>query len=88
MVDTEEQLLASNELQVFPNPTNDQVTLALPGAQLQALSVYDQTGRLMLQQKLGFGEREEVSLTQLPSGIYWLKVVTDNGVISQKISKQ
>lgn len=88
VVDTEDQLLASNELQVFPNPTNDQVTLSLPGAQLKELSVYDQTGRLMLQQKLDFGEWGEVSLGQLPPGIYWLKVVTDNGVISQKISKQ
>ncbi len=88
VVDTEEQLLASNELQVFPNPTNDQVTLSLPGTELQALSVYDQTGRLMLLQKLDFGERGEVSLAQLPSGVYWLKVVTDGGVISQKIIKQ
>lgn len=88
VVDTEEQLPVTNELQVFPNPTNDQITLSLPGTQLQALSVYDQTGRLMLQQKLAYGEREEVALGQLPSGIYWLKVITSNGVITQKISKQ
>ena len=88
VVDTEEQLPLASELQIFPNPTNDQMTLSLSGAQMQSLSVYDQTGRLMLQQKLSFGEREEVALGRLPAGMYWLKVVTSDGVISQKISKQ
>jgi hypothetical protein len=88
VVDTEEQLPVANELQIFPNPTNDLITLSLPGAQLHALQVYDQTGRLMLQRKLSLGEREEVALGRLPAGMYWLKVVTSDGVISQKISKQ
>ena len=88
VVDTEEQLPLASELQVFPNPTNDQITLSLSGAQMQSLSVYDQTGRLMLQQKLSFGERAEVALGTLPAGVYWLKVITSDGVITRKISKQ
>jgi hypothetical protein len=58
---------------IYPNPVNDRLFVRFPEASAKALvSVYDQNGRLILQQAFSPGAALDVSA--LPEGIYQLTV--------------
>jgi len=80
--DTEERpLVQEGALEVFPNPAQGQFNLKIAAADLQGDGIigtlYNTTGKVVRQYLLG-QEFEQLSLSGLPSGTYWLKV--SNGV--------
>ena len=85
-------LLEGNGLQfaVAPNPADDQLTVFLsdPGQSRAQLILTDETGRLVQQHELELqsGTSFQLSSTELPSGLYFLTVVTPSGRKSKKIS--
>lgn len=65
-------------INVFPNPATNFLTIALDGEYQDAeLNFYDQAGHLLLKKYLN-GARTEVSLESFTSGIYFLKVISEN----------
>jgi Secretion system C-terminal sorting domain len=91
---------ASNEISALagslvlaPNPTNGHLVadfmLKKPGAIV--FQVFDNLGRLVMQQQQISNDthvRHEMQLGELINGTYFLKVQTDDGVISGRIVKQ
>ena len=75
---------------VAPNPADDQLTIFLsdPGQSKAQLILTDETGRQVQQQELELqsGTSFQLSATELPSGLYFLTVVTPSGRKSKKIS--
>lgn len=65
---------------VFPNPTNDFVTLKIEKGEIQNLEfiLFDAQGRFLLQKELT-GSEQKVSFEQLNPGNYFLKV-SKNGM--------
>lgn len=74
----------SLELAIFPNPTTDVCTLTLPPSSDTAeLLIYGATGQLLQRQSVRGGvEQLELSLAELPAGLYWvsLRRGTDYGM--------
>ncbi len=73
-----------NTLQIFPNPTAANAYLSIEAAFSQAamMTLYDQQGRLILQQQqsLHLGENLlPLSLENLSDGLYWVTVLAENG---------
>jgi hypothetical protein len=81
---------SGNEKQftVFPNPTTGKVKLGLDQAPEKGtfLSVYDMTGKLILQQPI---EREEqwIDLKGNPTGVYFISINTKNYHVQKIILK-
>ncbi|MEG1591558.1 fibronectin type III domain-containing protein [Chryseobacterium sp.] len=69
------ELMMKENLSVYPNPFTDQITISgdLP---LQSVTVYDASGKIVKEIK---GNARTISLQQIPSGIYMMKLIMKNG---------
>ncbi|MBR9920142.1 MAG: T9SS type A sorting domain-containing protein [Bacteroidetes bacterium] len=90
-VSTKEQL-SQKDLTVYPNPTTDLVYLDIDDSLTgnARISLMDQLGRMIStqnQQLLG-GETIELPLNGLSSGLYFLRLETENGQISKRLLVQ
>ena len=78
--------IEKDKLSISPNPVNDHVTVEWEGSSTGTLSVFDQTGRLVLGQSLQSGET--VFFNELPPGNYAVIIETANEIISTRFMKQ
>ena len=72
---------------VYPNPTSSHITIETGSMEMEDVTIYDVHGRIWNEMSPK-SVSTTVDLTNLPAGIYQLKITTANGVYHQSISKQ
>jgi hypothetical protein len=73
-----EQLRANSFLQIFPNPATESILLKVPeNTKAEWLQVFDNRGQLQISQKAS--DFMEITLAELPSGMYFIKLQTADG---------
>jgi hypothetical protein len=79
----------SNAVSIYPNPANDRVTIEYcsDSASENYLVLYTTNGRQLLHQDTKNGETT-IDISAFPSGMYFMKLVTDNSIAVKKIIKQ
>ena len=81
-------VLKSNyKIQLFPNPTSDKLILSLEGIERADISLTDINGKVILH-KLGLFDKDFISLSNLESGIYFVKVKTSEFSKEIRVIKQ
>ncbi|RMG88790.1 MAG: T9SS C-terminal target domain-containing protein, partial [Bacteroidetes bacterium] len=89
LVVSAEEVARVEQMTLFPNPTDGRVTLELRLSQPTdlTLQVFDANGRIAWTQgRPHVAEtREEIDLSALPDGIYFLRVITPDGSDYRKI---
>ena len=85
------EVLANNEIKVFPNPARDNATVSLTLNETSKVSVeiLDMVGRVIntVNQELGEGNQKiDLSTAGLPSGLYNLKITAGSSVITKPLS--
>jgi hypothetical protein len=72
---------------VFPNPANEQITVALPSALKGTVSLYDLTGKVLSTQQMdGTTLSYDINTTSVAPGQYMIVIQGDNKTIqSQKV---
>lgn len=82
--------LASDEISIFPNPTNGNVTISIP-ASVEGnvtVEVYDAIGKLTIKENIT-NNMSNVNLSKLEDGMYMFKIINNNKTIKiGKIVKQ
>ena len=73
-------------ISVYPNPTNSIVTITSNNS-MQSVQLYDVQGRL-LQTQIINNPSTTVDLSQQSNGIYFVKVVSDQGIKVEKVVKK
>ena len=78
---------------MFPNPTNDQVTVKLNGKipNSYSVSMHSVLGRQVHAQNSVSGQRSEftIDMQGFPKGIYYLYLTSETGVtVTKKVIKQ
>lgn len=74
--------LSKNAIQMFPNPAEEQITLAgLPLSEKVSIEIYDISGRLVKTERLFGNEVVQYSLSGLVSGTYFIDVKTETSVL-------
>jgi len=77
------------KLQIYPNPTSGEIQVTSYELQVTSIEVYDVMGRKALTSPVSFPSPETtLSLSHLPTGVYFLKIQTENGVVVRKVVKQ
>jgi hypothetical protein len=71
-----------NELQVFPNPTNDLFTVIFPRAAGECF-LSDINGIIVYNEKIG--KETKTSYFRLAKGVYFLKWIEGTEIITKKI---
>jgi hypothetical protein len=82
------ELVNKNHLQVFPNPTTDQLTVKFDyftpdNTQIQ---VFDITGRMVHQQTMT-RQNHQIQMWDFPSGVYVVSVRSGDEVMTRKVVK-
>lgn len=66
-------------VELFPNPTTSILNIKIPNSTLQKAVIYNPNGQLIKQYTT-----TEMNLRSLPTGIYFLKIITTEGIIFTK----
>lgn len=81
---------SSNEMVVYPNPASDVITISfgkVDASQVE-ITMFDLSGRLVSNEVMNLnGSSVEVSVNQLPAGVYTLKVKAGTDVFFTKITR-
>lgn len=71
---------------VFPNPTQHSFSIKNMGlSTINLIQFYDYSGKMLL--SFNAHSTNELDISHLPSGIYFIKVATENGNVVKKIMK-
>ena len=83
--------LSSSEIDVFPNPTTDQVFLNFNGSfdDIQ-VNMYSIEGKLVQENDLqsAVNAEKNIPIAELPVGVYLLEINTKQGKIIKRVIKQ
>ena len=79
---TTDTLAVANTINVYPNPVDvsNQIIIETPQQSIKTITIYDLTGRLVLEQK--FTENvwtKTMDVSSLNAGMFYVKVATING---------
>ena len=72
---------------VYPNPANTQATLEINGLNQDAkVVISDLQGRILSQDAISAGtSRYTINVSDMASGVYYIRIVTDNVISTQKL---
>jgi hypothetical protein len=76
------------DFEMFPNPASEEITVQLPvGSDDASIELYDYIGRLALRKKITLSE-STITVQGLSSGMYILKVLSDDKIGAKKFIKE
>lgn len=78
------------EILVYPNPTKEQITLWIENQPFKdlELQLYNTNGQLVQVNPQKISNAYQLNLANVPQGVYFLKIVTDEWQTVRKITKQ
>ncbi len=74
----------SRQIQLYPNPVRTQLYLDVKGLEIQSYSIFDVNGRQLRQ---AIFDRNMIDVEVYESGMYLLRLVTDQGVVTKRFLK-
>ncbi len=85
LLSTNNLLEIANKFQVYPNPVNDILNIKTDiNQKINALILSDINGREIVNQTSNL---ENINVSEMQNGIYFLKIYSDNGIFTKKIIK-
>ena len=78
-----------NSIRIFPNPANNTLTISLNRETIKHAKAFiiNLQGQTLLQSEL-VGKENSLDISNLPAGVYFVKVVDENGVWIEKVVKE
>jgi hypothetical protein len=71
---------------MYPNPSSNFVTIEVTSLTNAKLQVLDVTGKVLMNESLN-NTTNSVSVQQLPTGLYFFKITSNEGTATSKIIK-
>lgn len=78
VVNNEEVEDASKQINVFPNPANDQINITGLADGTNVVRMIDMTGRIVLEQQINSATQAVLDVTALSAGLYQLSIQNNN----------
>jgi len=69
-------------IKIYPNPANDYVNITIKDASI--IEVYDTQGKLLVKKRL-YPENSVIKLNDLSSGLYFLRILSEDRFFSKKL---
>jgi len=80
--------IATREISVFPNPTSHELRIKSGELKIEKVKIYDMLGRNFLTQSSFQSQEISIDISQLPVGIYFVKMETELGEVVKKVIKE
>ncbi len=71
---------------IVPNPAHDLVRVS--GSAIEQVDIVDATGHVLLSRAFRSGSSVDLDIRSLTIGLYYLRIKTDDGRISDKLIKE
>jgi len=78
--------LSASGISIYPNPTSGKLTIDNGELTIQSIEITDITGKVV--KSFSNFQNSEIDLSNLNSGIYFIKLQTDKQVFTTKIVKE
>lgn len=75
------------QINIYPNPASKAIIVALNGAYVNTIEIYNSKGQLMVTKQTDVADTQ-VNVEHLTNGLYFVIAKTDNDVIKQSFVKQ
>ena len=76
----------SDNIRLYPNPVRETVRIQHSASRIQSVIIYDASGRML--NKVNVNDHTAViDLSRHPQGTYFLRITTENGVVTNKVVK-
>jgi hypothetical protein len=72
---------------IFPNPTTGELRITNYELRIENIAVFDVYGRKLIEQKAESRKQNEIDISNLQTGVYFIKIITEKGIITKKIIK-
>lgn len=79
---------ATQQILVYPNPATDFVNITSPNEFITTLEIFDLRGRLLREELESEINTTQVNIGHLKTGIYFLHIHTEAGIITKKLIKE
>ncbi len=84
-----ESFLSSKDVTLYPNPTNDKITLSFNKGTEADFNVFDLLGKLVIYQpNVSITQSHDIDVSKLNNGVYFVRINSDAGTITKKIIKK
>ena len=80
-------IITTNGLNIFPNPFRNEINIRLEKQQDAELILFDINGRLIKNQNIVNQDHASINSDDLPQGIYIIKIISNEFVMSRKLIK-
>ncbi|MCL2168268.1 MAG: T9SS type A sorting domain-containing protein, partial [Lentimicrobiaceae bacterium] len=83
------ELFTNYDLQIYPNPTSGELRIESVDIRVESVDIFDIYGRKLYLSTcpLVHLSTATIDISHLQSGIYFMKVITDQGIVMKKIVK-
>jgi hypothetical protein len=88
LLGTNTNTLAVKDFSVFPNPSKDVVNVSNPSASIKLIEVSDLNGRVVKTVNAIDASTAQVNISDLSTGVYMMKIVSDKGTTTKKVIKE
>ncbi len=87
VIDNERDEISDKDLIIYPNPTQDIFNLHLNGAKnnLERIYLFSINGQMVYDSGNVDGKKVEVDVTNIDSGLYFLKAISEKGIYNQRV---
>ncbi|MCL2041814.1 MAG: T9SS type A sorting domain-containing protein [Bacteroidales bacterium] len=79
---------ANDHIIIYPNPTSGGLTITNYELRITEVEVFDLMGRKVLSQKAESRKQKELDISHFPAGMYFVRIMTDKGVVTKKVVKK
>lgn len=76
------------DIMIYPNPTSDLVTINSGKNTISNIDVMDASGKTVLKESVLNRNKTSVNTSNLEAGIYYLRLLTSKGMVTQKLVVQ
>jgi hypothetical protein len=74
-----------NQIEIYPNPTNSLIHIKSPNSPIIKIEIFNSLGQSIKRIRNNF---DTINISDLPNGLYILKLATEFGMVNKKIIKE
>lgn len=82
-----QNLTKNNAAKVYPNPAAETLYVEVNNPAVKQLKVFDMTGKVLISQAVS-SNKEAINISSLPSGTYYLQLVSETQAVGSRFVKQ
>ena len=76
------------EISIYPNPTSGVLRIESGELRVENVEVFNMMGKICMVENLRQNMDNVLDVSYLPAGMYFVRITTENGVVTRKILKQ